>query len=103
MAAGLLVWDSSGNLVVDITSRLSRFVGAYVFPSPAANGSVTDAGLLQGTPWFSFAPTAIWGYINMDVSRPVFSISGDTISWSYSAPFSSENMKITGTLYYGVY
>jgi hypothetical protein len=99
---GLRVWNASGNLLCDVSSRLSRFVGSYTIDTTQASGSVTDAGLLHGDVWYSFQPTQIWGFINMDVSRPVFTVSGDTISWTYSAANGTNNMRIPGVVFYGV-
>ena len=62
-----------------------------------------DSRLAAGTPWFVFPPTEIWGFINVDVSRLIFSISGTTISWQYSPGAGMHNMQIKGTLFYGVY
>jgi hypothetical protein len=103
MPAGLQCFDASGNLIVDITSRLSKICGVATLPNPATNGAFTDPNLSNGTPWLSFQPTAIWGFINMDVSRPIFTISGNTISWTYSPGATGNNFKIVGTLFYGVY
>lgn len=102
MAAGLQCFDASGNLVVDITSRLPRFVGSAPVGPPNTT-SVSDSRLAAGTVWYAFQPSQIWGFINMDVSRPIFSVSGTTISWVYSAGAGTHNMQIPGTLFYGVY
>jgi hypothetical protein len=101
MAAGLQCFDASGNLVVDITSRLQRFVGAVQLLG--GNSSVTNSNLAAGTVWYAFQPAQIWGFINMDVSRPIFSVSGNTISWTYSPAAGIHNLQIIGTLFFGVY
>jgi hypothetical protein len=101
MAAGLQCFDASGNLVVDITSRLPRFVGSAQLTG--GNNSVSDSRLAVGAVWYAFQPSQIWGFINMDISRPIFSVSGTTISWTYSAGAGSHNLQIQGTLFYGVY
>ena len=102
MPVGLQVWDASGNLMVDITSRLARVVGFASLQSDN-NSSVTDSRLSAGTVWYAFQPSQIWGFNNMDVSRPVFSVSGNTISWTYSPGAGSHNIRIKGTLFYGIY
>jgi hypothetical protein len=101
MAAGLQCFDASGNLVVDITSRLPRFVGSVQLLG--GNSSVSNSSLAAGTVWYAFQPSQIWGFINMDVSRPIFSVSGTTISWTYSAASGIHNLQIIGTLFFGVY
>jgi hypothetical protein len=101
MAAGLQCFDASGNLIVDITSRLARIVGAVaVDPTSPARSIVIPAG---GSPFYNFQPSFIWGFINMDVSRPNFSLSGSTLSWSWSPGAGTNNKQITGTLFYGIY
>ncbi|WP_438396499.1 hypothetical protein [Caballeronia sp. DA-9] len=102
MPAGLQCWDASGNLVVDITSRLPRFVGSAPV-GPGNTSSITNANLALGTVWYAFQPQQIWGFQNMDVSRPIFSVSGSTISWTYSAGATTRNMQIIGTVFFGVY
>lgn len=100
---GLQCWDASGNMRVDITSRLSRIVGSVGIDGVAASGAFTDPNLANGAPWLSFQPTNVWGYVNMDVSRPNFSVSGNTISWFYSPGAGQYNQRIIGQLFYGVY
>jgi hypothetical protein len=96
---GLRVWNAAGNLICDISSRLSRFVGSQVIAS-ASSGSVTVP--VAGDIWYAFQPTQIWGFINMDCPRPNFSISGNTLSWSYSAPLGGNTQPVLGTVFYGV-
>lgn len=101
MAAGMQVFDASGNLIVDVTSRLARIVGSVsVDPSSSTRSVAVPAG---GTPFYSFQPLTVWGFTNMDISRPNFSISGTTISWSWSAGAGSNNTQIKGTLFFGIY
>jgi hypothetical protein len=102
MAAGLQIWDASGRLVVDFTSRLSRIIDSVYLNGSAASGSVTNAALSQGTPFLAFQQESVWGYIDGDVSRPNFTVSGNTISWTYTAAFGTHNQRIKGWLFYGV-
>ena len=98
MAAGLQCFDASGNLIVDITSRLTRIAGSAAVN---ANGSVA---VPVGAVWYAFQPTTIWGYISMNIQRPVFSVSGTTLSWVYSAPASGTPAHtIQGTVFFGIY
>jgi hypothetical protein len=98
MAAGLQVFNASGNLIVDITSRLTRVAGSAAVN---ANGSVVvPAG---GAVWYAFQPTTIWGFISMNVMRPLFTVSGTTLSWTYSAATGTQPHTITGTVFFGIY
>jgi hypothetical protein len=101
MAAGLQCFDASGNLVVDFTTRLARIVG--VLHVTGSNLATPDPKLAGGTPFYAFQPDFIWGFINMDVSRPIFSIDNNGISWVYSAGSGTHNQKITGYVFYGVW
>lgn len=80
MAAGLQIWDANGVLVSDTTMRWGRFLGVVNIPKPTGNasGSVVDAGLSTGEPfWFCFGATGDW------VIQPAISVSGNTLSWSF--------------------
>jgi len=92
---GLQVFDASGNIVLDITDRLTRVLGEV--NTGAAAGSVTDAGLSSGDPWYiAFrVDGAMWSSADADLA---ISISGTTLSWSYGSG-TAQNMTIT----YGVY
>lgn len=101
MTTGIQCFDVSGNILVDITSRLAKIVGSVaVDPTSSTRSVVVPAG---GTPFFSFQPLTIWGFSNQDVSRPNFSISSSTISWSWPVGAGSNNTQIKGTLFYGIY
>jgi len=94
-------FDASGNLVVDFTTRLARIVD--VLQVTGTNGAKADPRLAGGTPFYSFQPDKIWGFINMDVSRPIFTIDNSGISWVYSPGSGTHNFKIQGTVFYGVW
>jgi hypothetical protein len=99
MAVGVQCFDTSGNLLVDITSRLGRFSGSASISGAAGSVAVT----VPGTLWYAFQPTLIWGFANMNTLRPNFSVSGSTISWTYPASAGSTPYTVIGTLFYGVY
>lgn len=100
MPVGLQCFDPAGNLLVDITSRLARTSGSTKLIDSSA-GSVTVS--VPGTVWYAFQPTGIWGFTNMNVLRPNFSVSGSTLSWTYPASAGANPYVVTGTLFYGVY
>ncbi|MCY0385667.1 hypothetical protein OVY01_00105 [Robbsia sp. Bb-Pol-6] len=96
MANGLRCWDASGNLTLDVTDRLTRFLGSL--STGTAAGSASIAGFSTGTPWIhvldSVNPSAA------TTQAPSVSISGTTISWSYA---STTLAKRAVTVLYGVY
>lgn len=100
MPAGLQIWDQNGNLIVDFTSRLARVVGVRNIDGNA--GSFFDANLTSGDPFLAFQQQTLWGFVNGDVTRPIFNVSAGTVSWSYTTGFSGNNQRIKGTLFYGV-
>lgn len=78
MTQGLQCFDNTGALVLDVTDRLTRILGE--FTTTTTNGSITDANLTSGTPWF----------YKISADNPfnaicTIIISGQTISWTYSA------------------
>ncbi|KDR34712.1 hypothetical protein BG57_03785 [Caballeronia grimmiae] len=103
MPVGLQIWDAQGRLVVDLTTRLARIVGSVVIDGNPFQ--VSSPLLAQGDIFVAFQPTNLWNFIDMDVSRPIFTIparGGTTISWTYSPGFGSHNMRIVGSMFYGV-
>jgi hypothetical protein len=48
---GLQCFDGEGNLILDVTDRLTRVLGE--FDTGVVNGSLIDDGLRTGTPWYN--------------------------------------------------
>jgi len=92
MAAGLKVWDASGNLIVDTSSRLTRILGyttlaAAGFGGGTSTGSVTDDGLLTGTPFYvAQRESSPGGSFDASTSQCVVTFSGNTMSFSTVHP-----------------
>ena len=93
MPAGFQAWDASGNLIIDLSTRTGFVLGNVAINSGNQTGSLTDAGLADGTPfYFNVADTG-------ESSRhPFVSFSGTTMSWTKSTA-----TNFTGTIFYGVY
>ncbi|NPT39677.1 hypothetical protein [Paraburkholderia xenovorans] len=105
MAAGLQVWDASGNLILDASYRVMRLISFVNLSGNGASGSVTDSRFAQGG-FVSFQPATSNGdgYLDHGVIVPVFTFSGSTLSWSYPAPHSgSFETYASGVLFYGAY
>lgn len=62
MTQGLRVWNASGNLMLDVTDRISRYVGNFPFTIPANQRTVfiPIAGV-EASSWFAYSPTFIGG------------------------------------------
>lgn len=93
MPAGALIWDENHNLIVDLTTRLSRVVNVATLPGNSS-GTI-DLSALSGTPWFSRGHLGInsLGY----AVYPLVTIVGKTIQWNTAGSTSSTH------LLYGMY
>ena len=82
MSQGLQVWDAGGTLVMDTTTRVATLVGRVT--TGTSSGSVSNPALGKGVPIYfavldqSAQTNSYWQYY------PSFSISGTTLSWSFS-------------------
>lgn len=82
MAQGLQVFNSSGVLTVDITTRLTRITGSGTTVSNTA-GSMVIQGVEYATPFFVVLTTPHYPYNSVNTtSIPTFTLSGTTLSWT---------------------
>lgn len=82
MPAGLQIFDQYGNLKIDMSDRLARFLDIFFFPA-GASGSVVIDGLLTGTPFFSATPHGSgFGFGANNEIVPSITFSGDTMYYS---------------------
>jgi len=80
MAAGLQIFDASGNLVLDGTRRIGKIVST--FASGVANSSRVIPGLSDsGTPFHYITTDA--DYFSEHIAYPDITISGNTVSWAF--------------------
>lgn len=98
MAHGLRTWDDAGNLMIDITTRLSRILGVVALPR---NGSLINAGLLTGTGFAVQLSSAATEEYSIVLN---FTFSGSTLSWvDHDNLYNSTDYPATIALLYGVY
>lgn len=84
MSWGLRV-KRGGVVEMDNLTNMGRFVGRV--NTAGADGSVTDDGLLTGTPeWQVIAYQSSSPSIPSPYATPTISVSGNTLSWSYPDP-----------------
>lgn len=103
MTQGLMVFGPAGEVWLEVTNRLTRYVGRIDLPgSPNfTNGSLFDGGLNSGDPWYYIIEkpsdtNGMWG-----TYAPNISISNGTISWSKD---SDGRVRVFPcTVIYGVY
>lgn len=86
MAVGFKTWDSSGNLIIDSGTRMSRVIGtAYL--TAGSSGSIVDVGFVTGTPdWIVLRPDNVVPGPTLILLPPVISVSGVTLSYSLPSP-----------------
>jgi hypothetical protein len=100
MAAGMQTFDSSGRIVVDFSTRIPRVLG---FRDIGGAGSLSDGNLSSGQPFVIFQQAGVLYHISGDTALPTFTISGTTISWTYSGAQTSFHTNVPGRMFYGVY
>lgn len=93
MTAGLRIRDGSGNVVFDFTERFARIIGQASVTT--VTGSVSVDNTYGGSIWYQYAASE--GFR----PAPLFTVSGNTISWSTYQENSS--LLPIGTLIYGRY
>ena len=98
MAQGLQVFDEKGNIILDITDGLTKYLGT--FDTGTENGSIVNDEL---TEHFWVNPIIITEIETADYDHtwhaPKFSVSGNTLSWK----FDGDSRRINCRCYYGVY
>ena len=101
MAAGLMLWDASGNLILDTSHRVMRVIGSFTLDG--TNGSKSDPGLVAGG-WVSFQPDSYIGWLSGGLIHPQFSFNNGTLSWAYAAMNNTQyDQYQKGIAYYGAY
>lgn len=98
MAIGLRQRDPSGNILVDITTRLPRIMGRVSLSAGVA-GSVNVPVSGTNPIFYIFNPSSPAS--SSFASSPIISTSGDSISWTYVSFIPAYNL--SGTLIYGRY
>lgn len=99
MAQGLQIWDSFGEIVLDLTDRVGIIAGSV--QTNSQNGSVVVQGLddSQGVFFFSIQSSVP----DFNTRHLVISSSGKVISWNYVADNAIQSINPPATIYYGAY
>lgn len=95
MPAGLQVWDSGGNLIIDITTRCGCVLGSAFSSTSIGNFTVTDEIFTLGTPYYLYLPYNNINVTNLGITIPTVSFSGSTMTVTANG--------CVGTIMYGVY
>lgn len=98
---GIQVFDKNGEIVIDVTDRLTQVVGIYTIPRTSSEGSITVPNIGNNKVWFAIniqnaymVPYLIW-------------IENNTIRYkintaNYSNPLNSLSSNSVINLIYGV-
>lgn len=103
MPQGLQVFDESGNCVLDITDRITKYCGS--FKVNGTSGSLTNEILREGELWYVFKDITEPKDSKPKISNivyvgPVIEKRGNRLTWTYSNP---PDQCLHGTILYGVY
>jgi hypothetical protein len=93
-------WDEQGRLTVDFTTRLARVLGFRRLDGTA--GSLMDTNLTQGEAFVVFQQETVFNHISGDTTLPTITVSGNTISWTYSGAQTQYHTNVKGTMFYGI-
>lgn len=97
MPAGLQVFNADGVDILDITSNVGLYLG--VIEVQTYGGSIVVPGFSFGTPFYMIQQESItYGFPGYE-AIPFVTISGNTLSWSWSQYGSFEPI----TIIYGIY
>jgi hypothetical protein len=104
MPAGLQIFDASGNLIIDYSTRVGRFIGSFA-TGGAISGSITDTSII-GRVFLHYTPgSGIGVYGGPEVTA---NTSSGVISWNYTQTTAGGAAGGTSadrqhTVYYGAY
>lgn len=82
MSHGLRVYNSSGQITLDLTDRLSRFIGVFSYASIPPGGTVT-----LSVPGFTNDGTWFYSNTNYGDIYLAFSVSAGSISITNHSPY----------------
>lgn len=100
MPQGLQCFDANGNLILDVTDRLTRILGEV--NTGTTSGSMVDNNFLSGSPFY-LVQTTLTDFKRTAVPISV-SISGNTLSWSFVHSYRGASYQLVPyIIVYGVY
>jgi hypothetical protein len=105
MAAGLQVWDASGNLILDASHRVMRILDNRQLMN-GTSSSFQDDRLKGGGAGVSFQPDSYIGYLSGGLIHPQFSFdtANGVISWTYAAKNNTTyDQFVSGYVYFIAY
>lgn len=98
MAQGLQVWDSTGVLQLDVTNRITTFIGTYTITNANPKVVITDPLFLTNTAFFAKNLNTAQGNPN-NTNQSIETQSGSTYTLEFKGLPANTNYQI----YVGVY
>ena len=101
MPQGLQVFDANGNTVVDVTTRLTKYLGTI--DTGTSGGSIVNNALLDGDLWMIDIEKTLYYDQSSSVltwNMVEFTKSGNTLSWAFP---NNGRYKICKKVMYGIY
>ena len=103
---GLQVFDENGNVVVDTTERITKYLGSFTVPTDADSGTVANSEIGDGDLWYVIEIDSLTpGGVGSDVmfSYPVITKGDGVLYWNYPHSQTSFYRRYGVTIHYGVY
>ena len=101
---GLQVFDENGNVVVDITDRLTKVLGTASIRPTTTAGTITNALIVDSNKmWYAITSVNFnqsWTVMDADIEMPVLTQINGGISWEY---VKNSRYKAGIDIIYGVY
>lgn len=89
MPQGLQTFSEDGSLMIDVSSRIQKYLGAVNCPENMNSGTVQNKYLEEGDLWYLILPDSypelrLEGNKQFTYSVPSVKKSGDKLQWSFS-------------------
>lgn len=95
MPSGLQVWDENGNITLDVTDRVARFIGQIDVPVNQSGSIYVPEFAQPGVTPFFVVTT------DQEGDSAYVYTTGYNLAWNYEAALSATY--VACTIYYGVY
>ncbi|MDF2499293.1 MAG: hypothetical protein K0Q77_7 [Anaerosporomusa subterranea] len=96
---GLQLFDANGNLMLEVTDTLTRFLGTVDTDAVSSTGSFTDNRIIGGKAWITFHKTGANDYRDANFAAWC---EGNQIKWQHTAGMYGSRIK-SYRIYYGAY
>lgn len=82
MTYGIRIYEpSTGKLMIDITTSMTRVLGIYAVSTVAASGSLSVPEFSLGIPWFSILMDDDWPTVTSPAISPIVTTTSSSLDW----------------------